>query len=129
VVSPKLRPPQAVTLPINFDKLPSQVPPSSVSSNTLHQIQTDTEGFVRSMGERHDVRVKAYHDWRDQVNKQEVQEKRRIAPGYLDSGAKILTPQMSGPQVAQDQPGPAAQNNERDQENELDKVFGRVSLK
>lgn len=90
------------------------------------------------MTERHRQRVDAYHEWKHCLDEQEIQEKRRIAPGYLDSGAKILTPQVSGsPRRAEhgEQFNKSEDHDRTDPEgpegpeNELDKAFGRVSLK
>lgn len=73
-------------------------------------------------------RVNAYREWRDQVNQQEIQEKRRIAPGYLDSGSRLLIPVAVDEKIPSSTPARPEETNDNRPENELDQVFGRVSL-
>ena len=118
IVSPSLRPPQAVTLPYNYHKLPSSMPAEAGNLETLEQIITDSSGFLDALDSKHTERQEAYASWKKQVLQQEIQEKRRIAPGYLDTSDRILQPLRESPTDKKDDAT----------ENELDKAFGRVSL-
>lgn len=65
----------------------------------------------------------------------DLQEKRKIAPGYLDTGKKILQPMKKAEvhEVGENSNGESgngeAQEKEKGNEiNEIDLVFGRVTL-
>ncbi|KAA8917708.1 hypothetical protein TRICI_000147 [Trichomonascus ciferrii] len=129
IVSPSLRPPQAVTLPFNFNKLPSTAPPQNVKEESLDEIIESSEGFLRALDQRRERREKAFADWKEHVDKEEIEEKRRIAPGYLDTNNRILQPLKRQETGESDSQSPdATQQPSSSELNQLDKVFGEVSL-
>ncbi|KAI9665615.1 MAG: hypothetical protein M1829_005695 [Trizodia sp. TS-e1964] len=167
-VSPFVSLPSATTLPYTYKSLPSTLPPPStgdgksgeknkyVVSSTGHaahpdeivascralqahlqQMQTDAENILRG--------------WEDGIRQQELAEKRRVAPGWLDSDAKMLEPEKklgssSSEQEAFGQqqsrpasvvispmgsPGPPlgqARAATVEKGNELDRAFGGMGL-
>jgi hypothetical protein len=93
LLSPSVRGPQPVTLPYAYNNLPANVPAAIVQKETLERIIADSEGFLKALEERHIGKSREFREWLDGVSEVELQEKRRIAPGYLDTGAKILLPE------------------------------------
>lgn len=139
IISPFIQPPKAVTLPFNYNKLPSSIPPpASCSPADVENIASN----VRHVGEfieRTRTELKdEYQQWRSEVERREVEEKRRIAPGYLDTGNRMLQPvrksesvdlsesfAAAGATISPSHTGPQPQPA---QVNEIDKVFGKVSI-
>lgn len=129
IVSPSLRPPQAVTLPFNFNKLPSTAPPPGVKEESLDEIIESSQGFLQVLDERRERRTKAFADWKQHVDKEEIEEKRKIAPGYLDTDNRILQPLKRQETGESDSiPPESTQQQPSSEVNQLDKVFGEVSL-
>lgn len=130
IVSPGLRPPQAVTLPFNFNRLPSSLPPQNVSEATLDQISHESKRFIEHLDKRREERKENYQSWKEKVDKEEIEEKRRIAPGYLDTNYKLLQPSRRQASIDHEiNSSENTTNNNSIEVNELDRVFGDVSLK
>ncbi|CAN6615108.1 hypothetical protein TRVA0_006S00914 [Trichomonascus vanleenenianus] len=136
IISPSLRPPQAVTLPMEYKRL-NGLPPPSDYSGTLDQIISDAEQFKSIARERLDVRVGAYDKWKKDTEVREIEEKRKIAPGYLDSTHKILQPKRTNTapnsysnsaSVSPPPPASASANASTSSISELDYVFGKTTL-
>uniref|UniRef100_A0A060T3L7 ARAD1C38302p n=1 Tax=Blastobotrys adeninivorans TaxID=409370 RepID=A0A060T3L7_BLAAD len=123
------RPPQSVTLPFNFNKLPSSLPATEVNE-TLDRVIQDSSLFVEASERRRKDRIGAYEEWKRNVDRREIEEKRRIAPGYLDSSNKILLPtrnqEPSQHEPAQDEQDKS--NAQQSEISEIDKAFGRVEI-
>lgn len=130
IINPSLRPPQAVTLPFNYNRLPREAQQSAVKSQTLDQIQSDSQNFINTITDRDTQRTNAYNQWIEKVRSNEIEEKRRIAPGYLDSSHKILQPTRRTETTSPQSPQSATSNsnNSNSNESELDQVFGKVSI-
>ncbi|KAI9744163.1 MAG: hypothetical protein M1818_002315 [Claussenomyces sp. TS43310] len=111
-VSPFISLPTATTLPYTYKTLPSTLPPSSTgtastSDNEKSQYIVSSNGHaahpddiiascktlqahlqkVRDGAER---TIKA---WEAELKEKDLAEKRRVAPGWLDSDARILEPE------------------------------------
>lgn len=76
-----------------------------------------------------------WRTWKETQERKEVEEKRRIAPGYLDTGFKMLQPMKKVepvPEPVESSSTTTGQTSgtteEEGQINEIDKVFGKVSL-
>lgn len=96
-----------------------------------------------------------YDVWLAEVDRKEVEQKRRLAPGYLDSGNRMLQPSVissrhstgngssssSSAAAAGDNGGgmvkavsgvstssPARDGKLSQEDNDIDKVFGKVSI-
>jgi hypothetical protein len=119
-VSPFVSLPTATTLPYTYKTLPSSLPPSStgipassaeekaqyVVSTSGHAAHPDEiiasckalQAYIQKVQDDADRELKA---WQDAIEARELAEKRRVAPGWLDSDARILEPQRAqGSQTA-----------------------------
>jgi len=110
-VSPFISLPTATTLPYTYKTLPSTLPPSSTGSTTTsseekpkyvvstsgHAAHPDEiiascralQAYIAKVKDDADRELKA---WDDAIKARELAEKRRVAPGWLDSDARILEP-------------------------------------
>lgn len=112
-VSPFVSLPRATTLPYTYKPLPSTLPPSSTAS----AVGVEREKYVMSASghaaspeniiascralESHIQKTqeeaeRAIKDWEISLKEEELAEKRRVAPGWLDRTEKILEPQRKG---------------------------------
>jgi len=111
-VSPFISLPTATTLPYTYKTLPSTLPPSStgstapssdekakyVVSGSGHEAHPDEiiasckvlQAYIQKVKDDADKELK---QWEEEVNARELAEKRRVAPGWLDSDARILEPE------------------------------------
>ncbi|KAJ8118910.1 hypothetical protein OPT61_g199 [Boeremia exigua] len=160
-VSPFLSLPHSVPLPYSYVALPSTLPPSVLQSNQSNHneppqyVQSASgqtahpDQILRSCTALQDHLAKLEADARktlDEFKKrrdaEDLVEKRRVAPGWLDSGVHILKPENvdeglkaqeqglmdgggQGQGQGQGQGGGAAQSREAE---ELDRVFGGLSV-
>ncbi|TQS36301.1 hypothetical protein Golomagni_03253 [Golovinomyces magnicellulatus] len=110
MVSPYVSLPAATTLPSTYRKLPSTLPPASTGILDRHQknkyiISTsghpthpddilssceDLQAYIQKAQDAADEELKL---WESDIAAKELAEKRRIAPGWLDSDARILQPE------------------------------------
>jgi hypothetical protein len=120
-VSPFVSLPTSTTLPYTYKTLPSTLPQSStgiaapagedktqyVVSSSGHAAHPDDiiqscqalQAYIQKVQDDADKELKA---WEDAIAARELAEKRRVAPGWLDSEARILEPErknssMQGP--------------------------------
>ncbi|GAB7329314.1 hypothetical protein MBLNU13_g01112t1 [Cladosporium sp. NU13] len=162
-VNPFIDLPKPPTLPHNYASIPSTLPPSSTnaapapSNPELPAYVTSSTGFAahptsiinqnRALLEQVSSQQRDGHDkvkkWEQGIKDRELQEKRRRAPGWLDSESKLLQPakktedrQEGGKIDLMDQP-PAAVDIQTSREqdktaNELgdamDRAFGRSEM-
>ncbi|TIA12160.1 hypothetical protein D6C81_07666 [Aureobasidium pullulans] len=115
-VSPFVTLPKAPTLPHNYANIPSTLPPSILNTDSDDPSAPPTyvtsgTGFrahpstiiTQNKALRHQLDTaasdsrKKIHDWRQAIDERELAEKRRKAPGWLDSDAKILRPATTVP--------------------------------
>ncbi|KAI5236939.1 hypothetical protein E4T43_08295 [Aureobasidium subglaciale] len=115
-VSPFVTLPKAPTLPHNYASLPSTLPPSILNTesddpNAPPAYVTSGTGFRahpsaiiaqnKALRDQLDTAAsdarKQIREWHDAINERELAEKRRKAPGWLDSDAKILRPATTVP--------------------------------
>lgn len=62
-------------------------------------------------------------EWEKGIEQRELMEKRRVAPGYLDTGMRILEP------TRRQTPGTGGEERKDDGGGEeLDRVFGRMGV-
>jgi hypothetical protein len=105
--SPYLQFPPQVSLPYNYTPLPGSldavVPPplprwypaNSQPSTDFQPLVTAVDFStekIRSLKERHEAHVDKIRSWETEIRDREVREKRRIAPGYLDTDQRLLQP-------------------------------------
>ncbi|KAH8656567.1 hypothetical protein BGZ60DRAFT_417253 [Tricladium varicosporioides] len=114
-VSPFVSLPTATTLPYTYKTLPSTLPSSSTSAPTSSseekakyvvsasghaahpdEIVASCEALKAYIQKVQDDADKELKSWEDKIKARELAEKRRVAPGWLDSDARILEPQKKG---------------------------------
>ncbi|KAM4066605.1 hypothetical protein HRG_000686 [Hirsutella rhossiliensis] len=160
-VSPFVSLPTATTLSYNYKTMPSNIPPSSlgiptaadngsseqpkprfVVSGSGHAASPDEilESCHALLNHVTDLQKDAERELRefeDRIKERELAEKRRVAPGWLDSDARLLEPERA---PSAQQPGPssvpqgrgearAETQADHDQGAELDRAFGGMALK
>ncbi|KAI0392625.1 hypothetical protein F5Y17DRAFT_351506 [Xylariaceae sp. FL0594] len=157
-VSPFVTLPTAATLPYTYKSMPSSLPPSatgtgeekpkfivSPSGHAAHP--DDIIASCRALREHIDKVARemdqVIREMDERARERELAEKRRLAPGWLDSDARLLEPQrktgdsnnsqqqqLEG-QLAemsiQDRDGGLVSEMAVDQGEELDRAFGRFN--
>lgn len=120
-VSPFISLPAATTLPYTYKPLPSTLPPSStadangverknyVVSASGHaaspeDIIASSQALQAHIEKSQDDSKKAIKDWETNLRAEELAEKRRVAPGWLDRTEKILEPEKKGINISQSTP-------------------------
>jgi hypothetical protein len=118
-VSPFVSLPTSTTLPYTYKTLPSTLPQSStgtaaaedksqyVVSASGHAAHPDEiiasckalQAYIQKVQDDADKELNA---WQDAIEARELAEKRRVAPGWLDSEARILEPERKVPAHALD---------------------------
>ncbi|KAH8751448.1 hypothetical protein BGZ57DRAFT_934500 [Hyaloscypha finlandica] len=116
-VSPFVSLPTATTLPYTYKTLPSTLPPSStggsgeeksqyVVSSSGHAAHPDEiiasckalQAYIQKVQDDADRELKT---WEDAIAARELAEKRRVAPGWLDSESRLLEPEKRANSSAQ----------------------------
>ena len=109
-VSPFISLPTATTLPYTYKSLPSTLPPSSTvdaqgaergkyvisaSGHAAHpdEIIASCQRLQEHLQKLQDDAEKTLRDWQESMKQQDLAEKRRVAPGWLDRDEKILEPE------------------------------------
>lgn len=139
IKSPYLQLPHPVTLPYNYTPLPPSVdiivPPLPITILTKFQPSTDFSQVLSSvelsiqrisaLKSDHESHVDKIKVWEEQIQEREVREKRRIAPGYLDTDQRLLMPtRVDSPRVE----SPVTRVDGEDGTNELGKAFGNMGV-
>lgn len=113
-VSPFISLPTSTTLPYTYKALPSTLPQSSTGTAAAeeksqyvvsafgHAAHPDDiiasckalQAYIQKVQDDADKELKA---WQDAIQARELAEKRRVAPGWLDSEARILEPERKAP--------------------------------
>lgn len=135
-VSPFVSLPAATTLPYTYKTLPSTLPPSStgtaatssaeekapyVVSASGHGAHPDEiiasckalQAYIQRVQDDADKELKA---WDEAIAARELAEKRRVAPGWLDSDARILEPERNDTSTSESQEQTHPQGNLMDAE-------------
>jgi len=110
-VSPFVSLPTATTLPYTYKNLPSTLPSSSTGPPTSGEEKAQyvvssagraahpdeiiasckaLQSYIQKVQDDADKELKA---WEETIAARELAEKRRVAPGWLDSDARILQPE------------------------------------
>ncbi|KZF20402.1 hypothetical protein L228DRAFT_285110 [Xylona heveae TC161] len=128
-VSPFVSLPTANTLPYTYQSLPSTLPPSiiddptggaekpkyvvSSSGHAAHpdDIIASCRALQSHLEKLRDDAEKTLRKYDEDVKQQDLAEKRKIAPGWLDSDAKLLEPEKKA------QPNEPADQNASAQED------------
>ncbi|PFH58367.1 hypothetical protein XA68_13752 [Ophiocordyceps unilateralis] len=156
-VSPFVSLPTATTLSYNYKTMPSNIPPSALGIPTaaddsppeqqppLPRFVVSPSGHAASPQEifescqalrKHvmDLQTAAERELQEfehRIRERDLAEKRRVAPGWLDSEARLLQPEPSP--SAQQHPVPKSEGlyeaDEPDPGVELDRAFGGMELR
>ena len=162
-MSPFISLPTATTLPYTYKPLPSTLPPSSTSdSNGIEREQyvvsalghaASPDDIIKScqalqdhIKKTQDDAGKAIRDWEQSLKDQDLAEKRRVAPGWLDRSEKILEPERKSSSVGpsaptqdqklvnimdsevEDKQDHALQGTRDSPGDELDRAFGSIHI-
>ncbi|KAL2677092.1 hypothetical protein Neosp_010859 [[Neocosmospora] mangrovei] len=158
-VSPFVSLPTATTLSYNYKTMPSNIPPSSLGIEAASDNPSDQprpkyvvsgsghaahpEDIIAScralqahVSKMQEEAERELREFNERIQARELAEKRRVAPGWLDSETHILQPERSTPVQQQQslpepqQPqGPIGQPPADDQGAELDRAFGGMALR
>ena len=80
---------------------------------------------VAALKEEHEDHSEKVMAWEEQIKEREVREKRRIAPGYLDTDQRLLVPtRMDSPRVD----SPITRSEGEDSTNELGRQMGNMKV-
>ncbi|RYN27471.1 hypothetical protein AA0112_g7954 [Alternaria arborescens] len=156
-LSPFLSLPTSVPLPYSYVTLPSTLPPSilsqqqqdgssaskpayvmSSSGTSAHpdQILTSCVALQEHLSKLEADARKTLAQWEERRQKEDLAEKRRVAPGWLDSGVHILKPEESGGGAKKEDQAPVQNLMDLDPQaeskakegEELDRVFGGLQV-
>ncbi|KAI4234597.1 MAG: hypothetical protein LQ349_003687, partial [Xanthoria aureola] len=161
-VSPFISLPSAPTLPYTYQPLPSTLPPSAtadsngnerekiVVSQSGHAASPDDiiascqalQAHIEKMQENSERTIR---EWEDNLREEQLAEKRRLAPGWLDRDEKILQPaKMAAGSVVPEQGQSANLMDQQADEtsdvqmqqpvasregDELDRAFGSMTMR
>lgn len=160
-VSPFVSLPTATTLSYNYKTMPSSIPPSAlgvpaasdnpsdqprpkyVVSGSGHAAHPDDiiascralQAHVTKMQEDAERELR---ELEERIKERDLAEKRRVAPGWLDSEARILEPERNTPaQQSNPQQVPPTEASQQthtamettDEGAELDRAFGGMDIK
>ena len=152
--------PKAPTLPHNYASLPSTLPPSILSSAPaasapdLPAYVTSSSGFAahpstitaqnKALLEQLDTQKveaeKKVREWEEGIKERELAEKRRKAPGWLDSSVRVLEPERKGEKEVVNLMDDGVEKSElrsrgktgdrevNDLGNQMDRAFGRSEM-
>lgn len=161
-VSPFINLPTSTTLPYTYKPMPSTLPPSSITPSTAdakppryvisqsgHAAHPDDiiascralQSYVATL-QRDSERELLELD--ERIRARELAEKRRVAPGWLDSEARLLEPERKGEKAGNvgmvdlmsgDVPGPEDRGvvsemaGNDDEGAQMDRVFGNLAIR
>lgn len=164
-VSPFISLATATTLPYTYKSLPSTLPPSSTADSSGVEREdyvvsasghaASPEDIIKScqalqdhIKKTQEDAEKAIQDWEQTLMEQDLAEKRRLAPGWLDRSEKILEPERKGsigsPAAINDQAKrasimdsdiesnktqPTSQEVQDPAGDELDRAFGGMTVR
>jgi hypothetical protein len=138
IKSPYLQLPHPVSLPYNYTPLPSSVDtivrlpiqsfsnsePSTDFSQVLSSVKLSFEK-TSALKAEHDAHIENIKTWEEQIREREVREKRRIAPGYLDTDQRLLMPtRLDSPRGE----SPTTRMDGEDTTNNLGRLFGNMGV-
>ncbi|KAI7238861.1 hypothetical protein KC330_g2338 [Hortaea werneckii] len=124
-VNPFIDLPKPPTLPHNYASLPSTLPPSSINappapSHPDHPayvtsssgfaahpstIITQNQALLEQLDRQRAEASKKVQEWEKGIQERDLAEKRRKAPGWLDSEQHLLQPEKTGADRAREQEG------------------------
>jgi hypothetical protein len=156
-VSPFVSLPAATTLSYNYRNLPSTIPPSSLGISAASDNTSKPKYIVSGSGhaahpgdimascralQEHITKMqqdaeRELRAFEESIKNRELAEKRRLAPGWLDSESRLLEPEKpQGSLMDEQMPAPEHKSvtpetmpGQTDAGAELDRAFGGMELK
>jgi hypothetical protein len=109
---------------------------SSTGSHTPEDIMRMCHSLMQHLLTQRSAAEQALRDWEKSIADRELMEKRRVAPGYLDTGIQILEPTRKSvaPNITEHQQAaatsavPESIQASTEAGDELDRVFGKMSV-
>lgn len=158
-VSPFVSLPTATTLSYNYKTMPSTIPPSSLgipaasddpsaqpkpkyivssSGHAAHpdDITASCRALQAHVSKMQEDAERELREFEERIKERELAEKRKVAPGWLDSEARILEPERPAEQHTlmdkesdEQKAAVGAVPATADEGEELDRAFGGMALK
>lgn len=159
-VSPFVSLPTATTLSYNYKTMPSAIPPSTLgipaasddpsaqpkpkyivsgSGHAAHpeDIISSCRALQAHVSKMQEDAERELREFEERIRERELAEKRRVAPGWLDSEARLLEPERTGAdqqnlmdkESEEQKASTAANPPATDEGAELDRAFGVMALK
>ncbi|KAG5912805.1 hypothetical protein E4U53_005139 [Claviceps sorghi] len=140
---PSSIPPSGMGIPASSDGSSQQLKPQFIVSSSGHaahpdDIQESCRALLAHVTQLQQEAEKELQEFDERIRQRDLAEKRRVAPGWLDSEARLLEPQRMGQPKAPSaqEPAPLATAEEGTKEApgddegvQLDKAFGVMELK
>ncbi|RCI07725.1 hypothetical protein L249_5699 [Ophiocordyceps polyrhachis-furcata BCC 54312] len=150
-VSPFVSLPTATTLSYNYKTMPSNIPPSALGIPTAadeeqqqqqppaprfvvsgsghvaspQEILESCEALLKHVRQLQASAERELRDFEASIRERDLAEKRRLAPGWLDSDERLLKPE---PSVSAQKQIQKVEASEPDPGAELDRAFGGMDL-
>ena len=109
--------------------------PSGNVSQTPEAIIHTCHALLQHLQTQQSSAEQAWRDWEKSIEDRELMEKRRVAPGYLDTGIQMLEPTRKSVQGNNDnekqhtvEGGHGAEQKPTEVGDELDRVFGKMTV-
>lgn len=161
-VSPFVSLPSATTLSYNYKTMPSAIPPSQLGIATASEDPSSQpkpkyivsgsghaahpEDIIQScralqahVSKMQEDAERELREFEERIKERELAEKRRVAPGWLDSESRLLEPERAGggeqqslmDKESEEQIAAAARAEQQkaDEAAEMDRAFGGMALK
>jgi hypothetical protein len=124
------------TLPSSILQSPAYVSSASGTTSTPDAILSSCVALQQHLQKLEADARNTLNEWRDKREKEDLAEKRRLAPGWLDSGVHILKPEevkkeedMVVENIMDDDPQQREAETKKAKEGEdLDRVFGGLQV-
>lgn len=118
--------------------LPAYVTSSSGFAAHPSTIVAQNKALLDQLDKQKADAQKKVDEWENSIRERELQEKRRKAPGWLDSEARILEPERKKEEInlmdeSVEKSGEVPSQTSRDKEvddlgNQMDRAFGRSEM-
>lgn len=137
---PSTIPPSALGVSAASDDPASQPKPKYVVSGSGHAAHPDDiiascRALQEHVSRMQEDAERELREFEERIRERELAEKRRVAPGWLDSDARMLEPEKSGGEqqslmdnVSEEQKAATGQAAVADEGAALDRAFGSMAL-
>lgn len=104
--------------------------PSGTFSTSPAAVINSCQNLISHLHTQQKNAEQALRDWEKGIDDRELMEKRRVAPGYLDTGTRILEPTRRGTVASPPHVGSPGRDRMGGggSGEELDRVFGKMAV-